>query len=200
MVWIAYMSYDDNSNTRTSVDDSYVPKSRRSKWMRTMKEAMLSMTGWVFTWVDNLKLSGQYVAKQIARRRRVARAIYNIPRKRCVSNRMVRLLAMAAVVMPAVDGSGMTTKRRNEVVFDTDADVIGVDNRASGCISHSINDFEGPLRESAKAIKGFGGTRTTNVKIGTIVWRWQDNEGKVHKFTIPNSYYVPEGKVRLLSP
>jgi hypothetical protein len=35
---------------------------------------------------------------------------------------------------------------------------------------------------------------------GTIVWKWCDNEGKVHRFRIPNSYYVPDGKVRLLSP
>jgi hypothetical protein len=34
----------------------------------------------------------------------------------------------------------------------------------------------------------------------TIVWRWSDNEGRIHKFRIPNSYYVPQGKVRLLSP
>jgi hypothetical protein len=40
MVCLAYMFYDDNSNTRTSVDDSYVPKSKRSKWMRMTKETM----------------------------------------------------------------------------------------------------------------------------------------------------------------
>ena len=54
--------------------------------------------------------------------------------------------------------------------------------------------------ESKKTIKGFGGTRVTNVQRGTLLWRWQDDNGQVHKFTIPNSYYVPEGKVRLLSP
>jgi hypothetical protein len=40
----------------------------------------------------------------------------------------------------------------------------------------------------------------TRVKIGTIVWRWNDDQGKHHKFVIPKSFYVPHGNVRLLSP
>jgi len=39
-----------------------------------------------------------------------------------------------------------------------------------------------------------------SVKIGTIVWRWYDGDGLVHRSVIPNSYYVPQGGVRLLSP
>ena len=34
----------------------------------------------------------------------------------------------------------------------------------------------------------------------TIVWKWIDDNGVQSKFRIPNSYYVPEGKSRLLSP
>lgn len=36
--------------------------------------------------------------------------------------------------------------------------------------------------------------------MGTILWKWCDDDGKAYSFTIPNSYYVPAGKVRLLSP
>ena len=36
--------------------------------------------------------------------------------------------------------------------------------------------------------------------IGTIKWKWCDDAGKIHKHIIPNSYYVPHGKARLLSP
>ena len=61
-------------------------------------------------------------------------------------------------------------------------------------------DFVGPLLDSNRTIKGFAGSRTNNVKVGTLVWKWADDEGKVSKFIIPNSYYVPEGRVRLLSP
>ena len=86
------------------------------------------------------------------------------------------------------------------VTFDTDSGTIGVDNRCSGCTSHIFDDFTGPVQKTSRAIKGFGGTKTINVWIGTLLWRWQDDEGVVHKFRIPNSYYVPDGHVRLLSP
>jgi hypothetical protein len=70
----------------------------------------------------------------------------------------------------------------NRTVFDTDSGKIGVDNRCSGCISHQVDDFIGPIHDSQRSIKGFGGTRTTRVKIGTLRWKWADDEGKVHQF------------------
>jgi len=33
-----------------------------------------------------------------------------------------------------------------------------------------------------------------------ILWQWEDDNGKVHEHTIPNSYYIPEVGLRLLSP
>ncbi len=44
------------------------------------------------------------------------------------------------------------------------------------------------------------GQKTTGIKIGTLLWKWCDDEGQVHSFKIPNSFYVPQGGVRLLSP
>ena len=88
----------------------------------------------------------------------------------------------------------------NVAKFDTDSMKIGIDNRCSACISYDINDFEGPVIKVNRSIKGFGGERVMNVYRGTIIWRWCDNEGVVHKFKIPNSYYVPDGHCRLLSP
>ena len=35
---------------------------------------------------------------------------------------------------------------------------------------------------------------------GTLVWKWLDDDGRVHTFRIPDSFYVPSGKMRLLSP
>ena len=88
----------------------------------------------------------------------------------------------------------------NVIRFDTDSGLVGIDNRCSACISHKIEDFEGSMQEVNRSIKGFGGTRTYNVKMGTIIWKWTDEDGVQHKFKIPKSYYVPDGKVRLLSP
>ena len=60
--------------------------------------------------------------------------------------------------------------------------------------------FIGELVDRNRTIKGFGGTRTTNIKMGTIKWSWLDDEGMVSTHRITNSYYEPEGIVRLLSP
>ena len=79
--------------------------------------------------------------------------------------------------------------------FDTDSVSIGVDNRCSGCISHRIEDFEGQMTDTNKVVKGFGGTKTTNVKMGTIKWKWLDDKGSEHEFRIPQSYYIPSGNV-----
>ena len=88
----------------------------------------------------------------------------------------------------------------NETRFDTDSAKIGIDNRASACISHRLEDFVGQLTKVNRSIKGFGGERVLNVWKGTIVWKWCDNNGHLHRFRIPNSYYVPGGGCRLLSP
>ena len=88
----------------------------------------------------------------------------------------------------------------SNVNFDTDLYKIGIDNRVSACISHKVEDFDGPLHETNKVIKGIAGTRVTRVKKGTIKWRIEDDRGKTTTFRIPESYYIPTGGVRLLSP
>ncbi len=84
--------------------------------------------------------------------------------------------------------------------FDMDSFKIGIDNRCCACISCKIDNFVGELKDCNRTIKGFMGTRTSNVKIETLQWKWLDNTGKEHKFLIPNSYYVPQENMCLLSP
>ena len=91
------------------------------------------------------------------------------------------------------------TKER-VVMLDTGANPIGVDNRCSACILPYIEDFIGHLEDMNKTIKGFAGAQTNNPKTGTLRWHWSDDSGKMHIFKIPNSYYVPECELRLLSP
>ena len=49
-------------------------------------------------------------------------------------------------------------------------------------------------------MKGFGGTLTGGASIGALKWRWQDDDGGYHNFIIRDSYYIPNVKMRLLSP
>ena len=41
---------------------------------------------------------------------------------------------------------------------------------------------------ASMVIKGFGGSRTTNVKSGTLRWKWEDDLGATNTFRIPNSH------------
>ena len=69
--------------------------------------------------------------------------------------------------MMAIAIVAMTTKieaRERMVCMDTDSFEIGIDNRASYCISPIIGDFGGPMEECKKDIKGFLGTTTKTFK------------------------------------
>ena len=104
------------------------------------------------------------------------------------------------LICHAVAVYASTIKAHRITRFDTDSATVGIDNRASGCFSHVSTDFVGPLRDSNRIVKGFGGTRTSSVKIGTLKWTWLDDQGKSWTHYIPNSFYSPTGGVRLLSP
>ena len=72
----------------------------------------------------------------------------------------------------------MLERYDNTMRFDTDSAPIGADDRCLGCTSRVINDFEGPLIDSGRTMKGFGGSRTKTAKSGATVWKWLDDEGK----------------------
>ena len=92
-------------------------------------------------------------------------------------------------------------KGRHNTRFDIYSKVIGIDNRCSACISHDKGDFiQDSITKTSKQIIGFGGNRHRNVMQGTIRWNIMDDEGETHEFIINNSYLVPEGGTRLLSP
>jgi hypothetical protein len=67
-------------------------------------------------------------------------------------------------------------------------------------MSHIKADFVGELIQDRLAVTGFHGTETCTVYKGTIKWRIEDDEGILHDILIPESYYVPNGKHRLLNP
>ena len=80
-----------------------------------------------------------------------------------------------------------TSTPRNHNVFkmDNDSATIGIDNRCSLWISHIAEAFIGELRESRRKIRGFGGVIQPKIKTGTLLWRWEDDQGQEHKILIP---------------
>ena len=90
--------------------------------------------------------------------------------------------------------------RYTNFILDSDSKALGIDNRATAFISGDIDDFEGPLIDSDRVVKGFGGTKVKGVKQGTAVLRIEDDTGRVHRVRLRRSYYVPGSPDRLFSP
>lgn len=87
--------------------------------------------------------------------------------------------------------------------FDSDSIAIRIDNCCSRSLSFDKLVFmEGTLREleTKTIIKGFGDSETPINQIGTLRWLIDDDSGVTREIIIPNSYYIPEAGVRLLSP
>ena len=110
----------------------------------------------------------------------------------------MKMIAMTTLFITKISTQALTPRSISQ--WDTDSGLICIDNRCSSCMSHNHADFIGEFHEFNRTIKGFDGTTHYNAHIGTLKWYWEDDQGKVHKFLIPKSYYVPEGGVRLLSP
>ena len=165
----------------------YVPKRKKSKvwlWLSSKMIMIMCSIHQIMVWIERKCACTRKRKTEIKRKR-----------NRYSSGKHRRLLSLSVVALAA-----NAPIKTNCVRFDTDSAPVGIDNRCTGCISHVPEDFIGDLRDSTKSIKGFGGSRTSNIKIGTLSWRWLDDEGKEFKFLIPNSYFVPSGGVRLLSP
>ena len=192
---------DDKMNSRNDTNsESYVPKRKRGYGYR-LKRWLNSRANEVYRWVIE-RAEMIKVKRKVRKRKHVAKRmnmpeILN-PRGRRSVLRII--ISYPAVAMLAGQHEKSQARQQRSVVFDTDADQIGIDNRCSACISHKIEDFIGNPSQTKRTIKGFGGARVSNIMSGTIKWQWLDDLGRVHKFKIPNSYYVPEGGVRLLSP
>ena len=85
------------------------------------------------------------------------------------------------------------------IKFDYESFPIGIDNHASRCITNCIDDFGSTLKPSKKQLAGISGS--LEIKgTGTVKWIIEDDNGIHHSIIIPNTLYVPDAPMRLLSP
>ena len=176
-------------------DSNYVPKSKRGFWAYRMKMGIINCTLRAAKSVEQFVDQHTTTTRLSPKRTNRSRVLRH---NRTLCRRRLTTLAMMSSIV--VMDARHAKPRERMGVFDTDSRTVGIDNRASACISNTPGDFEGPLRKCQRAIKGFGGTKTYNVFQGTLKWSWEDDDGKIHIFLIPKSYYIPDGNVRLLSP
>ena len=179
-------------------NEQYIPNKQRGivhyVKQKLIREIIPHLANKIVNWSEQLKSN-----RSLRLRRRVVRKMHYGTLKKSRLN-VGKYIVMSVLAMAT--GDRLSTNHMSQRVsnFDTDSESIGIDNRCSACISHRIEDFIDHPQESNRTIKGFGGMRVGNVMKGTLKWKWYDDEGKDHSFIIPNSYYVPTGSVRLLSP
>ena len=155
-------------------DRDYVPKSKRwtkvqsvITWFNSKTQGMEDISqGWQTSRQDTQTQSDQKIRRGQNR------------------TRPWPVLAMASVATQAEGADSF----EHQMTFDTDSSPIGVDNRCTGCISHRIEDFEVALIDTGQQIKGFGDSWTSQFQMGTLIWKWQDNQGRIHKFKTPKSF------------
>ena len=86
-----------------------------------------------------------------------------------------------------------------EIYFDNAKVQAGIDNRCTASISNDPRDFVGKLTPVRVNLISYTGEDQVEMMKGTLLWKWKDDEGHLHSFKIPNSYYDPKGS-RFLSP
>ncbi len=87
----------------------------------------------------------------------------------------------------------------NHISFDSDSFPITVDNGASYSISNDLKEFVTPPTKIGPKIQGFASSCTTSL-IGTVKWHIQCDDGIVNTIILPNTSYVPQAELWMLSP
>lgn len=81
---------------------------------------------------------------------------------------------------------------------NTNGNLVGVDNRASHCISDRKADFSpGILKPTKRLTQGFRGAKHHGLLTGTMLWRVEDDNGGTHVWKTPGHFCVPDGQTRL---
>ena len=177
-------------------DAKYVLNSQRLKHYAWQTHKFQQVTDTITEWEVRKKSRKKMQARTIILSRYAPTTVPWHKRTKAQLSRRLRLASRkhsrTLLVNEVITMQAHMSKHTTNASFDTDSGPVGIDNRCSGCMSNKSSDFDGELRPVKQVIKGFGGSRTYNVIMGTIKCKVKDNSGKVHTFWITNSYYVPD--------
>ena len=120
---------------------------------------------------------------------------YKKRKSRIARNKCIALKAV--MIIEAKSATNKESKIRMEL--DTDSFDILIDNCCSHTLTNDINAYIEPPVKSSVRVRGYNG-RTNSTKVGTVKWKIKDDNGKIHNFILPNTYYSSSVQTRLLSP
>jgi hypothetical protein len=93
----------------------------------------------------------------------------------------------------------IAAKPPNPVCFDTDSFRLGIDSFASACMSPNKEHFTTYEQESRTECKGIA-SGLSIVGRGMFCYRIDDDQGRTHEISIPNSVHIPDLPMVLISP
>ena len=84
--------------------------------------------------------------------------------------------------------------------FDTDGSTVICDNSANVHICHDKRMFISAIRRTDKHyVATIGRNRNVASGMGTVMWRWKDDGGKLHDVEVHDVLYFPASPVNILS-
>ncbi len=122
---------------------------------------------------------------------------YYLIRQRCIQRILYTHKARAQSPTQALPAPRVTSELRTHPIGDTDSSLLLIDSGCSQSITNDLADFIDTPCPTSILIEEYTGS-TMATKIGTVHWSIEDDTGQVHHITLPNTYYSPAGKVKLL--
>ena len=117
----------------------------------------------------------------------------------CAASSDSPVVALQHVAISFNANSTSDTGSSSDHTYDAGSYLIAIDNCSSRCITNSLTDFVAPPQATDIRVKGVGGYSAATY-VGTVRWSIEDDEGKIHHFDIPNTYFNADVPYRLLSP
>ena len=198
------------SPTRTHSKPPYVPKRIRRQcfWNTPIFIRFRTIGTWIIH--KQLTLANKFVnfilrLLPLPQRQRCRRPYKRIKRR----NHTYRLRVRAKGIrrwfirptnsdqFPAACYQATEKPNHRQLIVDSDSFLFCVDNGASYCMTNSLKNFESYRKINPRSVNGVG--KSIAGIEGVIKWRFEDDQGRTHTFTIDECLYIPNLSMPLLS-
>jgi len=175
----------------------YTTKSIK-KYMKCWRSKLARLNKVFDTYIkENYKVQEYAIKKLTQRRLHLTWRPYGYY-KRC-KKRQARRRCIFHKGLFIIEAKAAVQKKQQRMEFDTDSYDILIDNCCTHSLTNCKEDFIEPPTKSRTRVRGYNG-QTNSTMVGTVKWKIADDNGKVHSFVLPNTYYSPAVETRLLSP